>query len=84
MNGTRWLQIATTLGGLNYYPVFLKFTEQDILNDPGKVSMEVAQALALEQYEKYEQGRRQIEAEKGEEEFEGMVKRIEGITKLTK
>lgn len=32
---------------------FLKFNEQDILTDSGKVSHEVAKELALEEYEKY-------------------------------
>jgi len=32
---------------------FLKFTEYEILNNAGKISHEVAQALALEEYEKY-------------------------------
>ena len=32
---------------------FLKFNERDILADAGKVSHEVAEALALEEYEKY-------------------------------
>ena len=33
--------------------VFLKFSEYDILNNAGKVSHEVALALALKEYEKY-------------------------------
>jgi hypothetical protein len=32
---------------------FLKFNEQDILNNAGKISHEVAEALALQEYEKY-------------------------------
>jgi len=32
---------------------FLKFNERDVLADAGKVSHEVAEALALEEYEKY-------------------------------
>ena len=32
---------------------FLKFNEQDILTNAGKVSREVAEALALGEYEKY-------------------------------
>ena len=32
---------------------FLKFSEYEILNDNGKISHEVAQALALKEYEKY-------------------------------
>lgn len=33
--------------------VFLKFTEQDILNNSGKISHEVAKELALKEYKKY-------------------------------
>jgi len=36
---------------------FLEFNEQDILNHSGKVSREVAEKLAVEQYGKYEQKR---------------------------
>lgn len=34
---------------------FLEFNEQDILDNPGKVSCEVAEKLAIEQYKKYDQ-----------------------------
>lgn len=34
---------------------FSEFNEQDILDNPGKVSREVAEKLAIEQYEKYDQ-----------------------------
>lgn len=42
---------------------FLKFNERDILDNPRKVSKEVADTLALEQYEIYNQHRLAIEAE---------------------
>jgi hypothetical protein len=32
---------------------FLRFNEEEILNDNGKISHEVAEALALGEYEKY-------------------------------
>jgi hypothetical protein len=32
---------------------FLRFNEQEILSDKGSISMEIAQQLALEQYEKF-------------------------------
>jgi len=32
---------------------FLKFSEHEILTNAGKISHEVAEALALEEYEKY-------------------------------
>jgi len=41
---------------------FLRFNERDVLQHPGKVSMEVAQALALEQFEKYDRARLEREA----------------------
>jgi hypothetical protein len=41
---------------------FLKFNEREILNNPGKVSKEVADALALEQYEMFSQNRLTSEA----------------------
>lgn len=34
---------------------FITFNEQKILENPGKVSREVAEKLAIEQYEKYHQ-----------------------------
>jgi len=63
---------------------FLKFNERDILNDPGRVSMEVAQALALEEYDKFAESRRQVEATEADEEFERAVKYIEGDAKREK
>ncbi len=41
---------------------FLRFNDREVLKDPGKVSMEVAQALALEQFEKYDRARLEREA----------------------
>jgi len=41
---------------------FLKFNERDILQNAGKVSMEVAQKLALEEYDKFSQRRLTEEA----------------------
>jgi hypothetical protein len=41
---------------------FLRFNEREVLQHPGKVSMEVAQALALEQFEKYDRARLEREA----------------------
>jgi hypothetical protein len=60
---------------------FLKFNERDVLEDAGRVSMEVAQALALEEYEKFNQRRLAEEAERkaleDDAELEQMAKRIE-------
>ena len=41
---------------------FLRFNDREVLKHPGKVSMEVAQALALEQFEKYDRARLEREA----------------------
>ncbi len=41
---------------------FLRFNDREVLKDPGKVSMEVAQTLALEQFEKYDRARLEREA----------------------
>jgi len=41
---------------------FLRFNDRGVLRHPGKVSMEVAQALALEQFEKYDRARLEREA----------------------
>ncbi len=44
------IRMQDWVGKLN---AFLKFNEQDILNDAGKISHDVATALALKEYEKY-------------------------------
>lgn len=56
---------------------FLRFNEREVLNDPGRVSMEVAKTLAEDEYSKFEQKRRQIETLEADAEFEEVVKRIE-------
>jgi len=56
---------------------FLKFNERAILEDAGKVSMEVAKALALEEYEKFNRRRLVEEAAKEEEEFEKVARQLE-------
>lgn len=56
---------------------FLKFNERAILEDAGKVSMEVAKAQALEEYEKFNRRRIIEEASKEEEEFEKIAKQLE-------
>jgi hypothetical protein len=56
---------------------FLKFNERAILEGAGKVSMEVSKALALEEYDKFNQRRFVEEAAKEEEEFEKVAKQIE-------
>ena len=41
---------------------FLRFSDRGVLKHPGRVSMEVAQALALEEFEKYDRARLEHEA----------------------
>jgi hypothetical protein len=54
---------------------FLQFNERDVLQDAGRVSMEVAQALALERYEAFNQ--RRLEEEAGRpDEFEVAAKKL--------
>ncbi|OGP93590.1 MAG: hydroxyacid dehydrogenase [Deltaproteobacteria bacterium RBG_16_48_10] len=56
---------------------FLKFNERAILEDAGNVSMEVAKALALEEYERFNRRRLVEEAAKEEEEFEKIARQLE-------
>lgn len=55
---------------------FLQFNERDILKDAGRVSGEVAQRLALDEYEKFER-RRLAEEAQAPDEFEEAARRIE-------
>ncbi|HEY2511613.1 MAG TPA: virulence RhuM family protein [Polyangiaceae bacterium] len=54
---------------------FLKFNERDILENAGKVSVDVAQQLALGEYEKFERKRRAEEA-LAPDAFEETAKRL--------
>jgi len=56
---------------------FLKFNERQILRDAGKVTHEVAEALALEEYEKY----RQEQDKNYVSDFDREVKKIMEIEK---
>ncbi len=56
---------------------FLRFNEREILQDAGKVSMEVAKALALEHYEKFSERRLLEESQEETDEFDDAAKRIE-------
>jgi hypothetical protein len=57
---------------------FLKFNEQEILQDKGSVSMEIAQSLALEEYEKFSARRIAEESTEPDPAFELAAKQIEG------
>lgn len=56
---------------------FLMFNEQEILNDKGSVSMEVARHLALEEYERFSARRIAEENASDDREFEHVAKQIE-------
>jgi hypothetical protein len=56
---------------------FLKFNEREILEDAGKISMEVAQHLALEEYEKFSHKRIAEDTAASDREFENISKKIE-------
>ena len=59
---------------------FLKFSEYEILSNAGKVSHEVAEALALGEYEKY-----RVEQDKNYiSDFDREVKKLLGKTKKGK
>ena len=63
---------------------FLKFTGQEILHGAGKMSMEVAKKLALDEYRKFHANRLALEAREEDDAVEGMAeleqeaKRLEG------
>jgi hypothetical protein len=60
---------------------FLQFNKQEILCDSGRVSMEVAQRLALEEYEKFSTRRLAEESLLPDTDFEPVRKQIEGKRK---
>ncbi len=55
---------------------FLQFNERDILTNAGKIAKEVADTLALEQYEKFAVRRLTAEAQAEEQAFEETVKKL--------
>lgn len=55
---------------------FLQFNERDILTNAGKVAKEVADRLALEQYEKFTTHRLIVEAQADERAFEEAVNKL--------
>lgn len=56
---------------------FLRFNEQEILDDKGSCSMEVARALALSEFEKFSAQRITEESEAPDPEFEQAAQQIE-------
>jgi hypothetical protein len=59
---------------------FLKFNEKEILHDAGKITMEIAQKLAEEQYDAFQKNRLKKEAE-DEDLDDGLATQIESIGK---
>ena len=57
---------------------FLRFNEQEILSDKGSVSMEIAQQLAREQYEKFAGLRITEESAEPDRAFDQVAQQIEG------
>jgi hypothetical protein len=55
---------------------FLRFNERQVPESPGKVSMEVARALAVEEYEWFTQRRLAEEAARADEEFDEVMKKF--------
>ena len=55
---------------------FLQFNEREILTNPGKVVKEVADRLALQEYDQFNARRLTIEAETDERAFEIAVKKL--------
>ncbi|MHB8095981.1 MAG: virulence RhuM family protein [Candidatus Aminicenantales bacterium] len=63
---------------------FLKFNEREILEHPGKVSMEVARALALNEYEKFKKRRLAEEAQEEAADDDGFDRTIKHIEREEK
>ena len=55
---------------------FLQFNGRDVLRNAGRVSAEVAKALALSEFEKYNTARLEREASQPDEDFDKVVKKI--------
>ena len=55
---------------------FLRFNERDILTNAGRVAKEVADRLAIDQYEKFEVRRVRLEADTDEAAFDEAIKRL--------
>ena len=55
---------------------FLKFNGREVLDNPGKVSREIADSLALEEYRKFDEHRRMVSIDV--DELQSKVKRLKG------
>jgi len=56
---------------------FLQFNERDVLKDSGWISMEIAQQLAVKEYEKFSRRRLAKEVETEDKDFENLAKQLE-------
>jgi hypothetical protein len=56
---------------------FLQFNRREVLDNPGKISQEVAQRLAEDEYEKFNTRRLQSEAEEPDEDFDQVYRKLE-------
>jgi hypothetical protein len=63
---------------------FLRFNEQEILQDKGSVSMAIAQQLALEQFEKFSSRRIAEESAEPDPAFDLAAKKIEEKSRARK
>lgn len=64
---------------------FLQFNEREILDNAGKISKDVADQLALEQYDAYHKNRLHLEAQKEDEkDFEEILKQTKQLEDKTK
>ncbi|MDD2598194.1 MAG: virulence RhuM family protein [Kiritimatiellae bacterium] len=55
---------------------FLQVNEQEILRNAGKISAKVAKQLAEDEYDKFDDNRRSIEADQADEELKNAVKKL--------
>ncbi len=62
---------------------FLQFNGREVLRDAGRVSAEVAKALALSEYEKYHTARLEREDSQPDEDFDRVAKQLEKKSKNT-
>ena len=56
---------------------FLQFNGRAVLQDAGKVSKQIAEALALQEYEKFNAARLQAEDKRADDEFENTAKYLQ-------
>jgi len=60
---------------------FLQFNEMDVLSNAGKVSKEVAKKLAIEEFAKYTEKQKKLEAETPTSDFDKLVQQTKKLEK---